>query len=113
MNTNQVIGLTLAGCAVVLGVCYWVSTRSTQANKEPTVTEGLDKDTKHFDYVTEQWNKARDSVKSGEIEIDSVDEFYRHLHKQLEGYINSADFVMEELREQLHTKNALYLSDLV
>lgn len=113
MNTKQVMALTAAGCVIVLGACYWVAKHNSKKEPEPTVTEGLDKDTKHFDYITEQWNKARDSVKSGEIEIDATDAFYRHLHKQLEGYINSADFVMEELREQLHTKNALYLSDLV
>lgn len=113
MNTKQIMALTAAGCVIVLGTCYWVATRNTKAKPEPTVTEGLDKDTKHFDYITEQWNKARDSVRKGEIDIDSTDEFYRQLHKQLEGYINSADLFMEELREQLHTKNARYLGDAV
>lgn len=113
MNSNQIMALTAAGCVLVLGACYWVATRNTKSEPEPTVTAGLDKDTAHFDYVTDQWNKARDSVKAGEITLQMVDEFYRQLHKSLEGYINSADFVMEELREQLHTKNALYLSDLV
>ena len=110
MNANQVIGLTLAVSAIVVGACAWYMSREEVT---PESTTDQPNDTHHFDHVTDRWNVARSAVNNGEVELTFQDEYYKSVHSEMDAYIREAVMVKEDLREHLHTKNALFLAELV
>lgn len=110
MNTKQVIGLTLAVSAIVVGACAWYMTREEVA---PEAATNQPDDAHHFDHVTDRWNAARSAVDNGEVDVTFQDEYYKSVHSEMDTYIREAVMVNEDLREHLNTKNALFLAELV
>lgn len=109
MNTSTIVGLVIAASAVVVGVCAFSMTRSTDADvKEPEVDYSADD--AHVEYVNTAWANARNEAKDDILGASAI---YVSIHSEMHRYIEAAEFVNEELRETLHGINAMNLSETI